>query len=567
MVFDNIGKIIFHNEEYASEEIRNRINRVKSSFSELNFQNKRIAIAVKRDENLLVLLFALIESNITFLPIDLELPPLRIKYMLDNADIKDVVVSDNNDTFKDYNTYTIDKLLSKDSVCNEILSVSEKKNPVYILYTSGSTGNPKAVVVNYKGFFNFLNTIPDIIDFKSFKTIACFTTVSFDIFFLEAVLGLSLGLTVVLADENEKNNPKNMIDLLRNHKVQLFQTTPSRLKLMGTYEKSFAFLKDVQILMIGGEKLSADLLKQIKTYTEAKIYNMYGPTETTIWSSVSDLTNETEVSIGQPVGNTRIYILKNRNEEAEEGEEGEICIAGDGVSDGYLGQPELTAKTFIQLPVKPFEKIYCTGDLGFYSGDKYYCLGRIDNQVKVRGYRIELEEIEASLRNIPEVIDAVCCVKDSTDSIIAFYKADEDLDKSLITAELSKHLPDYMLPAAFIKTNDFILTPSGKINRKAMLDQIREPRESQTEKKQVSDGLDDVSERVSEIFKKNLELNKEIKQSEHLTELGLNSINYISIIVDLEDEFNIEFEEDYLLMEAFKTLQDMIDYVRMKKEK
>jgi non-ribosomal peptide synthetase component F len=242
------------------------------------------------------------------------------------------------------------------------LAAGDKVNPTrahtardlaYVIYTSGSTGRPKGVMVEQRAIHNFIHGITQKIEFPPGKKILGITTVSFDIFGLETFIPLAKGLTIVLADENQQQDPGSLVELLQKHKVDLIQTTPSRMQLLITSAPDLAWLKKVSALMIGGEAFPEKLLQQLTALTGAKIYNMYGPTETTIWSTVRDLTQSATVNIGAPIANTQIYIVDQDLQLQPLGVAGELCIAGDGLARGYWERPDLTAEKFIPNPFIP----------------------------------------------------------------------------------------------------------------------------------------------------------------------------------------------------------------------
>ena len=209
------------------------------------------------------------------------------------------------------------------------LAENSTNNPAYILYTSGSSGKPKGVMVSLEGFLNFLEAIPRIIPFEKGNSIACFTSISFDISLMEIVLELVSGMNLILADDDERKNPKSLINILNTVGVDLLQMTPSMLKMLRVYHNNnWDFLNKVKILMLGGEKLTDDLLLDIRNNASCMIFNMYGPTETTIWSTVSNLSNKEKVDIGEPILNTSLYIVDDNNRPVEPGTEGELLFAG-----------------------------------------------------------------------------------------------------------------------------------------------------------------------------------------------------------------------------------------------
>ena len=564
MEFKNIGSIVCEGHEYDSNTIRTMVNHLKSYISKKFDKNEIVALMMNRNEKLIFLEIALLECNITFLPIDLSIPQERVEYMLSNANVRKVIVS-SKEVIDDKNGLSyimIDEMFDDDA---SFYVQADSNNPAYILYTSGSTGNPKAVVVTFKGFMNFLEAVPKIIDFSPGKSIACFTSVSFDIYFLEAILGLTRGLKVFLASEDEQNNPQKMIKLIINNEIKMLQLTPSRLKMLMMYNNDLTFLNSVQDLMIGGEKLSDELLKKIQQGPKTRIFNMYGPTETTIWSMISELTGSGYVDLGQPILNTRIYLLKDRREEASNGEEGEICIGGDGLAEGYLNNPEQTHKNFIDLPFGSGERIYCTGDIASYNSDgKLIYIGRDDSQVKLRGYRIELEEIEENIRNVQGILNVMVCVSKKDENLVACYVAEESINPEKIIKVISSKLPSYMIPSKYVKVPELIYTVSGKADRNKMLSYIKDNIYDVKETELVMDvELSELEKNIltiaASVFE---EFSGQITLDTTLESLGINSLLYIKFIAEIEDAYEIEFENDTLLETSFYNVREIIACVQ-----
>ena len=268
-----------------------------------------------------------------------------------------------------------------------------------MIYTSGSTGKPKGVGIRQKSVNNFIQGITNEIQIDERNIMLSVTTCSFDIFGLETLLPLTKGIKIVIAKEDEQRDPGALNKLIISSDVNTIQTTPSRLKLMLKAKNSSEAFSKLKLIMVGGEGLPKTVLSDIQSITASKIYNMYGPTETTIWSSVKDLTREKEVTVGKPIANTQIYILDNYGGIVPVGVPGELCIAGDGVAVGYLNKEELTAEKFVSNPFINETKMYKTGDLAKWNEKgEVIVLGRLDNQVKIGGYRIELGEIRKSFK-------------------------------------------------------------------------------------------------------------------------------------------------------------------------
>lgn len=567
MFFDNLGKVIFNNITFEAATVRENINRIKNFAENHSLRSGLTAVAVKRDEMLLYIVNAMLEINASFLPIDISLPKDRIKYMLDNAGVSNVLISDTEQTgvYGDYNYILVngDTVRRERTDYNCCESEPDYCNPAYVLYTSGTTGKPKGVEVTANGFFNFINVMPDAVNIRKCKTAACFTSFSFDIFFLEAVFCLVNGITVVLANDEEQINPKKMLGLIRKYEIDCLQMTPSRMRLllMCTGDEAEAeknnFLKDAKVIMLGGEKLTDELLNRVKRMTKASVYNMYGPTETTIWSSVSNLTMKDKTDIGVPIKNTSIYCLNEKGEQAATGEKGEIVIGGAGLANGYIGQPELTAKAFVTLSFEPYERVYRTGDRGYFDDAMVlHYEGRADSQVKLHGFRVELEEIEEAVNNIAGVEVSAVCFDSEADRLVCFYIAGTEKNENEIKLKLADVLPAYMIPSRLFRINELKYTVSGKLDRNALLMTLSHVESSGVEV------YDDIEKNVMEVFWKNFSDSGTFSCDSRLNGIGVHSINYIQVIVELEEIFEIEFNEECLRIDYFATIGDIVKYIR-----
>lgn len=538
-------------------------NELNSIENKIKVNCDRVALVLDRNKSLISAMYNCFNKQITYVPVDPSYPPSRIEKILNEAEVNTVI------THKRY----IEKVRDVNVICideNEYVDfdvVNTKSNISYILFTSGSTGTPKGVEVTREGLFNFIEGISSIIDFSHKKRIACLTTVSFDIFFLESIMALYKGLTVILANEEEQRNPRAMAQLIRD--VDMVQMTPSRMQLLLNHDKELSCLKNVREIMIGGESFPLSLLHMLQEKTAARIYNMYGPTETTIWSTVSDLTHKDRIDIGRPIKNTEIYIVDENLLILPEGQAGEICIAGKGLAKGYVGQDNLTSEKFIYLSQQPNVRVYRTGDIGHRlpNGDLEY-LGRTDNQVKIRGHRIELEEIEACLNRFGGIKQSVVIALETseTDKVLeAFYTSNSHIETKNIISYLSLKLPDYMIPTIFKRVENFIQTPNGKIDRKRVLECIEINEENSFSKDWNTIELNNVQTKIFQVIAPNL--NSEIGDvtlETGFSDAGVDSITFIKIVVALESEFGFEFDDEMLLITAFPTIKSMIEYVETK---
>ena len=542
---------------FYSDGLKKKVKAIEDKFSSNSIfdQNNLVAIAVPRSVYLIASVIACLDCGIVYLPIDIEgQPKNRINYALNSANIQTVVtLSSVNYDFGDRNIIYLDKC----NIESDNIKLSFDSELAYILYTSGTTGNPKAVEVTRKGLINFIVSIPRIIKFAENDIIASFTNFTFDIFFLEAVLPLYCGMTVVLATKEQMENPRKSVKLLLDKKVTMLQSTPSRLRLLKLIDSELNCLKNLKTIMIGGEPFPVELLCSLQKIKDFNIYNMYGPTETTIWSSIADLTNTHEIHIGLPIHNTNFYLLDNNLNPVSKGQQGEICIGGLGLADGYLDNIKQTEKSFVYLPFKPFERVYITGDLGFYDeNDKLIFIGRKDSQIKINGNRVELEEVEECLNSLKNIDISVVCFDFEHNELIAFYMAQYEIDEHETINELKQLIPDYMIPHKYVLIEKIYYTDSGKVNRKEMLNIYY---------KKIANS--DFDYNKSEIGKKitdiavNILNSKVIDMSEPLDLIGFDSIKYITFIVELENEFDIEFGEDKLTMASFKDMNELMNYL------
>ncbi|MGD2088421.1 MAG: amino acid adenylation domain-containing protein [Candidatus Aminicenantes bacterium] len=314
-----------------------------------------VGILVERTVHMLVGLLAILKTGAAYLPLDPEYPPERIKYILEKSDTGMLLIQNNLfDNGKELmpRAEIIDILDHKVDLTGEktgqLKGEVSPTDPVYVIYTSGSTGNPKGVMVKHQNVVNFIIGMVSIIDFSPGKVILAVTTIAFDIFFLEALLPLTRGMQVVMAVEKEQKDPDLLEKTILKNQVDMIQFTPSRLQLLLNLGNNLQGLAGVKELMVGGEAFPAPLLGKVQELFQGKIYNMYGPTETTIWSAVKELTHTdpAKITIGTPIANTRLYIF-DRNKHPQPLEvNGELWIGGDGVASGYLNNVELTVEKF-----------------------------------------------------------------------------------------------------------------------------------------------------------------------------------------------------------------------------
>ncbi|WP_440554626.1 non-ribosomal peptide synthase/polyketide synthase [Streptomyces sp. SCPE 10] len=425
-----------------------------------------VAVLLERGVDLLVALLAVQRTGAAYLPLDATHPTGRLSGIIEDAAPAVLITQESlRETADGIHQGT--RVLVEEGATAEPLAprVVDPSAVAYVLYTSGSTGRPKGVQISHRALGNLLTGIRRVLGAptRSESWLAS-TSVSFDISGLELYLPLTGGHRVVIAESGQ-----DLVDLIETESVTHVQATPSGWKLL--LESGFRTASVTAL--VGGEALPLELAQTLRSRV-TRLVNVYGPTETTIWSTTWEVpTDPTAVSIGAPIDNTQLYIVDTHMEPVPVGVVGELCIAGDGVAQGYLGRPALTAERFVPDPFGPAgTRLYKTGDLARRMPDgTLEFLGRTDHQVKIRGYRIELGEIESRLLTHPTVKDAAVTARteDTGDTwLVGYLIPNGPVDQNELRAYLREELPDYMVPGAFVELDAWPLNTAGKLDRKAL---------------------------------------------------------------------------------------------------
>lgn len=556
-------------------------NKVNSLAAGLRIEKVRkqdiVALTMGRAIDVIAGMLAILKVGAAYLPIDPEYPERRKNDMLTDSRASFLLTHSGLEAAGEHvKVLYIDELYTANPEYNENECVEPAADDLaYIIYTSGSAGQAKGVMIEHKSVVNFFNGMAEVIDFSEGKKILALTTISFDIFVLEALLPLTRGLTVVMADEEMQKNPRLLADFIRHHDIDMLQATPSMMRLLASCDNEpFECLRGLKEIMIGGEAFPQSLLDPMRRKTSAKIYNLYGPTETTIWSTVSDATAKNDIDIGKPILNTQVYIMDESNHPVPAGEEGELCIGGSGLARGYAHRPELTAERFVPNPFVPGERMYKTGDrVKLLPDGNLQYLGRIDNQVKIRGHRIEVEEVEGALMEHPYIQQAAVASWEDQENnkyLCAYVIAEHELHPGALREFLSHSLPDYMIPSYFIRLDHMPYTLNGKIDRKALPfpEKIQLANEGHVPDRAGEDA--DILSKIKAIIRANAEIGlplEEIGPHSHLSDLGIHSITFIKMIVAIETVFDFEFPSEDIDAAQYVTVQDVVAYVESKASK
>ena len=437
-----------------------------------------VGIAVDRSLDMLVGLLGIWKAGAAYLPIDAAYPPDRIAFIMEETSLATLLTNSKllpNLPIFDTRPICLDRdwmLIECELETSPGIRL-DSTSVAYTIYTSGSTGKPKGVEVTHRNVVNLLCSMREIPGLNERDRLLAVTTLSFDIAVLELFLPLITGAQVILANRETAQDPRLLIKLLNESKATVMQATPATWRLL--LEVGWTGSPGLR-LFCGGEALPRQLANELIKLGE--LWNMYGPTETTIWSATSRVSpGNGPVTIGPPIHNTRFHVLDAKLQPTPIGVPGELHIGGDGVAKGYFRNPPLTAERFIPDPIskQPADRLYKTGDLVRYRPDGHLeFLGRLDNQVKVRGFRIELGEIESVLARNPDIRECVVAAQhdDLGGSRLVAYCVPHE-SRKCSSEELrnwvAASLPEYMIPSVFVFMPALPHTPNGKVDRKALV--------------------------------------------------------------------------------------------------
>jgi enterobactin synthetase component F len=435
-----------------------------------------VAVALPRSEQLLIALLAIMRTGAAYLPLDLDGPIERMAQVLDDALPTTLIAQPQMHSHFAQGGFTLLGPGQPDAPLSDIAEEPDLSTPegvVYVLYTSGSTGRPKGVEITHRNLRNFLQGMQCELEPTASDRFLAVTNLTFDIAGLELYLPLTVGACVVMAGSGAVRNPPALAQLIRHSRATHVQATPSLWRVLLACSETK--LGDVHVL-VGGEALSAELAARLKGMA-ARVTQFYGPTETTIWSTAFELgeLGADAPPIGRPILNTQVYVLDGDRRLVPTGATGELYIGGEGVAKAYLHQPQLTADRFLANPFADDDsRMYRTGDLVRWSDDGLLeFIGRSDDQVKINGHRVELGEIEGLLLKHGTVAQAAVAAnrdRDGAVSLAAYLVAQRGalINIDAVRTFLAGRLPNAMIPASFLVLDAMPLTPSGKLDRKAL---------------------------------------------------------------------------------------------------
>lgn len=548
--------IIFKGIRYEKDEIERQKTEIKGIISALTLtKDNPVALYMVRNMRMLVTIFALYEMGVPFIPLDINAPKDRNRCILSLSEARYCIA---NTTCKLENIQVVDINLTDEK--SEIKEFNSRI--AYIIPTSGTTGEPKLVQVGRNALDTWLQDFNEIMK-TQYKCTLCMSDYTFDMFMIEALYAVYMGMNIVLVGEDEQKNPMRLSRLIRDNSVDFIQATPSRMRLIGTMDRNFKCLDAVRCISLGGERIGKELLSRLKEKKGLRIINIYGPTETTICCICGDLTDADEEYLGVPLKHSQIYLMDNDMNPVHIGKAGEICVAGECIADGYKGNMEAQKRQFTEWNNL---RLYKTGDLACLN-DKgmYVYIGRKDNQVKLRGYRIELQEIEHYILQIENISDAVVGVIEGKDELTAYYISSDgrSVENRIIIDYLKQKLPEYMIPYRYMQLYEFPITSGGKVNRKSLCKQNYSNTSGEGAVCYNNNiGIDNINKIIIGLINRRTEKGEKITENSKLTDIGIDSISYMEVIVEIEEKYGFKFEDDKLSFKEISTVGELAEYVK-----
>ncbi|MBX4267613.1 amino acid adenylation domain-containing protein, partial [Clostridium estertheticum] len=468
--------VVFEEKKLTYRELNEKANSLARILREKGVEPDTIvAIMVERSLEMIIGIMGILKAGGAYLPINPEYPEERISFMLEDSKATVLLVDKKYCVIENKQLIKMIDLSNKEIFVGSELNLENinfKNNMAYIIYTSGTTGKPKGVIVNHESILNTLCWRKKIYNYSINDTTLQIPSFSFDSSVEDVFTPLISGAKLLLIREELRLNFNEFKNTIKNNKVTNFLAVPSYYNnLLDAIDDE---LENLRFITVAGEGFNENLIKKhFEKLPQVRLFNEYGPTENSVCSTLCELkSGDKKVLVGKPISNNEAYILSNGNKLLPIGVAGELCIAGEGLARGYLNRPELTKEKFVANPFEPGEKMYRTGDLARWLPDgNIEYIGRIDHQVKIRGYRIELGEIENQLlkqENIKEAVVVDREDKQGNKYLCAYIACDKKMTIPQLRASLSKELPDYMVPAYFMKIEKMPLTPNGKTDRKAL---------------------------------------------------------------------------------------------------
>ncbi|AIQ31432.1 hypothetical protein P40081_27165 [Paenibacillus sp. FSL P4-0081] len=563
--------LIDEEQELTYGELNNRANKVAVLLRDKGIGPEDIvAIYMERSIEAIVCILGILKSGGAYLPVDKAIPEERAIFMIRDSGASIVMANLSSSIVLNQLRGTLGILMtdSIDWSSEEMQSrfLCKPENLAYVIYTSGSTGKPKGVMIEHRAISNTIAWRKEYYKLNESDYVLQFASLSFDSSVEDLFTGLASGAVLVLLRQSMRNDLHYVRNVLTSRQITHLLVVPSLYKVL--LEECPDAVQSLKKVTVAGEGFSRSLVKKhYQVVPQADLFNEYGPTENSVCTTVYKFSgSDNEVKIGLPIPNVEVHIVTDTMEPCPTGYEGELLVSGAGLARGYLHQAELTAQKFIRHPAYPGKRLYRTGDLVNVDIDgQLVYLGRIDRQVKLRGHRVELGEIEYQLTQVSGVYDAVANLVHIREkpSLCVYYVSDGTIDEGAIHSHLSSTLPEYMVPAFLIRIERIPLTFNGKTDFAALPNPIQVADKDNT--MYLEAGSQPVANRIFEIL--NEIQDQGAGYSEHtvgmgaLAELGLDSLDFMRLLVRVETEFGLEIESaDWEKMKS-STVGQFSEYV------
>ncbi len=512
--------LIASDARFTYHEFDQATNRIANALRQRGVrEGDRVALLLPRTSRLILSMFGVQKAGAAYIPCDPEYPADRVKLILEDSGAKLIITPEVAEEL----LQTEDTTLPQTSLTPDDLA--------YLIYTSGSTGRPKGVMLRHEGMCNYATALPANVEAyavaNAAESILAVTTISFDASLHEIAISLFNGLTLVLANEEQTKNPLDMADLIHEHHIGYVSATPSQWQTWIYSTEFVEAIRTVPIIRFGGEKLPESLLHQMQQLTPSRILNTYGPTETTVSSNIQELTHADRVTVGRPQLNVKEFVVDSDGNELPVGVVGELYIGGRGVARGYNNLDDMTRERFIDYHGT---RIYKSGDYAKWAPDgDVFILGRKDHQIKLRGLRIELGEVENVIARVEGVKNVVIMIRQLSgkEHLCAYFTADRPIDITEMKAEISKSLTQYMVPTAYLQLEKMPMTPNGKTDLKAL------PEPQLAISGEYEAPANDTERTFCDIFAKILQMDR-VGATDNFFELGGTSLVVTRVIIEAD---------------------------------
>ncbi|WP_314591966.1 non-ribosomal peptide synthetase [Paenibacillus terrigena] len=562
--------VVFGEEKFTYRELNEKSNQVAGALLEKGIQpGGIIAILMDRSLDMITAIMAVLKTGNAYLPIDPEYPQERIQYMLQDSGTRFLLT---REAVSSQATSTLASLV--EIVMMDAMKLGKQETgPVivpregsdldlaYVMYTSGTTGKPKGIMTTHANVTRVVKKT-NYMEIGEDDIVASLSNYAFDGFTFDFFGALLNGATLVVVQKSDILDIHQLSRILIDQRITIMFVTTALFNLL--VDTRLDILTQLRKILFGGERVSVNHVRNALAVVGAgKIVHMYGPTESTVYATyypVDEIAADAiTIPIGKPLSNTEAYILGVGGQLMPIGITGELCLAGDGLALGYLNLPEMTAEKFVPHPLEPGRLIYKTGDLARFLPDgNIEFMDRIDQQVKIRGHRIELGEIESRMLELQALREATVLIfeKAGEKSLCAYYVTDSLISVSKMREELTKCLPEYMIPAYFVPLAKMPLTPNGKIDRRA----LPEPTVAHVSLREQAKPQNKMEEALLAIWKKIL-VKDDIGIHDNFFEIGGHSLLATKLAFDIFDELKVNFP----LVEIFNrpTVRKLAEFVSM----